>query len=293
MDLEYLSATVPCEQREVERVWGADMSSKITCLFTVLIASTWIASAEAQRRPKLKKESSDGKVVNVAGGMIQMRSKQGNVWLLKPSLPSKVTFTGSADKSWLRPGMIARFETTFDKKGQGQKVVKTVQVFTPRPEYQLGTFGGDPKNRRSGVPEKLLVAGLIKRIQDNKVTIVAGKKSKKSYTAELDAKVAIEVDLLGDLNWVQPGDDIRFKGQYYEHQPGKALCSEIEVTSKSLLKRAPTKTRKRRSSKRKSAATEGDKSEVDGQVAEPASDSTTSSEDKNDQPIDETKDKIF
>ncbi|MEM7312152.1 MAG: hypothetical protein AAF497_03275, partial [Planctomycetota bacterium] len=178
------------------------MPSKLNhAILMLLIALSLVmcrpATAQRQQRPKLHSKTATGKAIKVGGGMVQVQEKGGEFWILKASPRSKISFVGTADASWLRPGMIARIESSFDKKGKAQSVVKTVQVFTPRPEYQVGAFGGDPKQRRSDIPQQLLVAGTIKKIQENQITIVAGGKSKKTFTAELDAKVAVEVDLLG------------------------------------------------------------------------------------------------
>ena len=199
-------------------------------------------------RPNRNRGVAAGRITAVGPGALQV-TKQGEPtpWVLKPSpTATEISFTATADPSWLARKMIVRVEGNFDRKGTAQEPIERVQVFTPRPAYQVGVWdaeGRPPKPQKT--PQPLMVAGGITRIDGQEVTVRAGKRT---FRFQLGTAARVEVDLLGDLRWVRAGDEVEFSAKYLI--PGQGVASKLVVSSAVPLKAPP----QRRSSRRSRAA---------------------------------------
>ena len=81
-----------------------------------------------------------GTIKGVAPGVLQIATGEGDMWLLKvEAKPQDVTFSGTAEKSFLRTGMFVEFRAQISKKGV---VAEPVASLTPfRKRYVTG-YGG-------------------------------------------------------------------------------------------------------------------------------------------------------
>jgi len=233
----------------------------------VAFVATCSCPAQKSRTPKPQSVTGTGKVLKADGGMLQVQdSKSGDLWLLKPGGPTtEITFAAKASKAWLQRKMLIRIEGVFDRKGVGVDPVTKILVFTPRPEYRIGVFSeaGEPVRIRED-DQSLMVAGVVTRIEDGTVRLSTGRRT---FTVELSEKVEVDVDFLGDLSWVRPGDEVKYSAKYFNK--GLGLASKLNVVTKQLLE-PPVK--KRRVARRRGGKSDSVSDETAAE--EPSSEST-------------------
>jgi hypothetical protein len=182
-----------------------------------------------------------GEVMGLRPGLLQVRTDQGGVWLMKiEATPDKIVVQGTAEPTWLRRGMWVRFSTTLDTKGVAQSPLEELFVFTRTPETLIGIFPDSgptigapepaPKKSRSRrkrgaklLDGPYLVAGQIAAARGGEVRVVAAGQAVRAKLAE---KTTIRVDFLGDYSLVRAGDKVEFVGSFY--QQGQALVSELK-----------------------------------------------------------------
>ena len=162
-------------------------------------------------------------------------------------------FSGSAEPSWLRRGMLVRFTGEFDKKGKPQAPVTELEVFNLREGYQLGVFPeertgvdtGDlftnnttekkKKKKRTRAPQtgKYLVSGRLTVLKGNKLGMSAGGAL---VQAELAEKVRIAVSL-NDIRYIQEGDSVEVDAWYPEGQKAnaRAIANRLTITASKPL----------------------------------------------------------
>ena len=186
--------------------------------------------------------------------------------LLQPWLPKDVTFSGAAEKTFLRMGMFVEFRAKVSKKGVVAEPVANLTVFTPseaRPPGvdPDGAAGGgvgalfgegkeekkpDPKEKKAaklkGDDTVYRVAGAISTIgKVGDVTVSADGAQVKFNLAE-GCKISVDTN---DLSFVSPGDKVSVQGWFYKGRPGEGVASKIEVTAANPLtdgtKKKPTK----------------------------------------------------
>ncbi|MBC7855582.1 MAG: hypothetical protein IAF94_19300 [Pirellulaceae bacterium] len=207
-----------------------------------------------------------GTIKGVAPGVLQIATGEGDTWLLKlEAKPQDVTFSGTAEKSFLRPGMFVEFRAQVSKKGVVAEPVASLTVFTPsegRPPGvdPDGAGGGDgalfnePKDEKKPEPKAkkstrlqaddtiYRVAGAISKVgRAGDLTVSAGGAQVKFNLAE-DCKISVEVN---DLSFVSIGDKITVDGWFLKGRPGEGAANKIEVTAANPLtdgsKKKPTK----------------------------------------------------
>lgn len=220
-----------------------------------------------------------GTVKGVAPGAIQVAVTEKEVWLITvdPNIKSQdVTFSGTAEKSFLRPGMAVEFRAQVNKRGTVLEPVASLTVFTPADSRPLGIdadvaadggggalFGEvkeenkdekkgdkkkpDPKEKKAAAKPKgddtiYRVAGAINKIgRAGDVTVSAGGAQVKFNLAE-DCKISVDTN---DLSFVSVGDKAAVHGSALKGQPGQGVASKIEVTAANPLtdgsKKKPTK----------------------------------------------------
>ena len=273
-------------------------------LLALLSASPHAFGQNLEREPL----NISGTVKGVAPGAIQVAVSEKEVWLVKvdPNIkPQDVTFSGSAEKTFLRPGMFIEFRAQVNKRGTVLEPVASLTVFTPsdaRPPGVLpdGEAGGggaavfgeakeenkgekkkpDPKEKKAAAKPKgedtiYRVAGAISKVgRAGDVTVSAGGAQVKFNLAE-DCKISVDTN---DLTFVSPGDKVTLHGSSFKGQPGEGVASKIEVTATNPLtdgsKKKPAKPVKEPKTPAKGAKGEkgekGDKGAKDDKEDKPA-----------------------
>lgn len=202
--------------------------------------------------------------------------------LLQPQ--ARVSFSASAEPSWLQPGMFVRFSAKIDKRGKLENPLTSLQVITPsnqqqpgiKPEGTSNKGGSDPitaelfvdSKTASDKPKKKVeaapppptsfaVIGRVVSYRSGKMTISAGGTT---LNAELDEKAKVFVEY-SDLSLLQPGDKVEFDGQAHPMQKTQVWARSADIAA------AKTFTAESRMTKKKSPAT---KTEDADPAAKPA-----------------------
>jgi hypothetical protein len=207
-----------------------------------------------QQQPNVPREnlSASGVIKGARGNVLQMQTAEGEAWLIQvqPNRPWDVTFTGPAEASFVKPGMLVQFSTKLNRRGQADEPVTQLTIFTMKEGYQLGVLsdvaiggGGassglfeEPQEKPKEKPAKVKldentvyrVAGQITKIsRTGEMTINAGGTSVKAELAE-DAKVSVDVN---DLAYARPGDKVEVRGWYIAGNKGQAVGNQIAVSA--------------------------------------------------------------
>ncbi|MCO6458818.1 MAG: hypothetical protein J5I93_26220 [Pirellulaceae bacterium] len=202
-----------------------------------------VTAANGQERPQMPRENTrgSGTLKGLAQGLLHVETKEGDQLLLKVEAgPNELSHTGSADVSWLRPGMLVRFTARLSKKGQPLSDVSEVTVFTPRESSRIGIFteaalgGGELFAEQNPAAAKdkddsgtYLVSGQLAGLRGDKMTVAAGMITLKLKLAE-DAKVQFD---LADYRYAQPGDAVSFEGWYYPMAKNQIFARRLDITA--------------------------------------------------------------
>ena len=232
--------------------------------------------------------NASGTVKQVAPGTIQISTGEGDLWVLKvDAKPQDVSFSGKAEKSFLRSGMFVEFRAQVSKKrGTVAEPVSALTVFTPSdarpPGIDADIVGGgsgglfsepkeekkpDAKERKAarlkGDDTIYRVAGAISKVgRGGDVTVSAGGTQVKFNLAE-DCRISVDTN---DLTFVSAGDKVTVQGWFYKGRPGQGAATKIEVIAANPLtdgnKKKPAKPLKEAKTGVKGAKGEkGDKEE--------------------------------
>lgn len=194
----------------------------------------------------LEKEDQIGQVVQIGPGMLQLRlPKGGTLWQAVPAPNAKIEVTGKASREMLQPKQFVNCAVTLDEFGKVTDPALQL-AFTDggAPGVTGGGLGlGDAGAKR--VPGKrpaggYLVAGTIKQIEGDVVTILAGRE-------KFDVTVPAEAELLvrsANLGLAAPGDEVEVEGKYY--QKGQLFVSALKITLANPVVPPPPKNKARR-----------------------------------------------
>ncbi len=241
--------------------------SHLLALVVALVTSLQVFGQNLEREPL----NTSGTLKGVAPGVIQIATGEGDLWLLKVEARQQdVTFSGTAEKTFLRPGMFIEFRAQVNKRGAVLEPVASLTVFTPSDARPPGIqedgaadadakalFGEgndekkeakkpDPKEKKAAkakVDDTVYrVAGAISKVgRVGDVTVSAGGAQVKFNLAE-DCKITVDTN---DLLFVSPGDKVTVRGWYYKGRPGEGVASTVEVIAAIPLtdgsKKKPTK----------------------------------------------------
>ena len=167
---------------------------------------------------------------------------------------TKVQCSGTAERSYLRPGVLVRFEGEFDKKMQPKGPIEELCVVTASETSQPGIHADEPaegepprgKQQRGGT-ETMVVIGTIKLLKDDQLQVIADGKNVKVQLVE-DVPIKVEVD---DVSWATPGDEITVRGRSVqpaqEKQAGQVYGEDVRITLTQPLEstsKAPAKKKK-------------------------------------------------
>jgi hypothetical protein len=188
-------------------------------------------------------------VKQVARGLVQVATDAGEQWVVRvEARPQDISFTGSADSSFLRTGMWVRFNSKLTKRGQATEPLTSLTLFTPREGQEAGVraetgVGGgaaaglfeetkpDANARPKGKSTEdviYLVAGQITKIsRQGELTVSARGTTVK---ADLADNVKISLDL-SDLSYLRAGDKFDFEGWHIAGQNGQAVATRVNASA--------------------------------------------------------------
>jgi len=174
--------------------------------FVLASVSSTLAQRPGNQQQEVKAFNVKGTITGMRGDLIQWVDENQRPHLVKldRKQTQRITVTGSAEPSFLRPGLFVRFTTTLDEQGNITEPAKKLTIFSPADGFQAGVFPEDPANP-SG---PMLVAGQIKAFKNETLTLLIGRKSVKVDLAE-EPEITIEVS---DLRIVSPGDHLEVHG---------------------------------------------------------------------------------
>ena len=216
-----------------------------------------------QPQPEIQKEplQCSGTVKQVGRGVIGLVTEAGDQWAVQvEARPQDLSFTGTADATFVKPGMWIRFSTKLTRRGDAQEPIAAAEIYTPREGFGVGVFpegagaGGEggalfvpnaeekpkpePKSKVRDEDAVYRVGGQVSKISRlGELTINAGGTSVKAKLAE-DAKISIDV---ADLSFLQAGDKIEVTGWYPAGTKGRAVASKVIASASQPLTDASKK----------------------------------------------------
>lgn len=173
-------------------------------------------------------------IVGIGERGLEVVDANGSNWRLAPEKNCVIEVTGTADVSFLKPDMLVRFTSQFDKKGNATAPVNELELISP--QAAMTTIKQEVAGKKD--PAAMVnntVIGHIKSIKSNQLTV---QTTNGTYAAELGSNPSIKVNV-SDFRWAQAGDKVDAVGYY--SQPGLAYAQQMRVTLSSTLSDAPKK----------------------------------------------------
>jgi hypothetical protein len=194
----------------------------------------------------LEKENQNGQVIEVGPGMLRLRLPHGgNEWQAMPAPNAKIEVTGKASREMLQPKQFVNIAITLDEFGKVTEPALQV-AFTDggAPGVMAGGLGiadaGAKRFSGKRPAGSYLLAGTIKDVEGDVVTIIAGRE-------KFDVTVPAEAELVvrsANVSLAAPGDQVEAEGQYY--QLGKLLVTSLKITLANPVVPPPPKNKARR-----------------------------------------------
>ena len=188
-------------------------------------------SRRAAEQPK-EQLTASGTIKAVYPGLLQIVTGDGQQWRIGVGArPLNISFTGAADKSWLRPGMFVQFTGSFNKRGQAQSPIQEVKAFTPREGFRIGVFPAAEPSGQLETPQggekpakpaaaSYEVAGRLTSCRKGWLRVATGQAT---VIAELAEDVRVSFDI-ADCRAAQAGDTIEVSAWYYRFQKGMGVA---------------------------------------------------------------------
>ena len=205
----------------------------VVIAMVLAIGATAARPAAAQPPGQLKsldKEQQVGQVVEVGPGILKLRLPMGGeLWNAMPAPNAKIEVTGKASREMLQPKQFISCAVSLDEFGKVTEPVLQVS-FTDggTPGVMAGGLGiAEPGAKRFSGKRPAgtyTVAGTIKLVQGDVVTVIAGRE-------KFDLTVPAEAELLvrsTNVGLASRGDVCEAEGQYY--QPPQLLVSSLKIT---------------------------------------------------------------
>jgi hypothetical protein len=178
--------------------------------------------------------------------MLRLRLPHGgNEWQAMPAPNAKIEVTGKASREMLQPKQFVNIAITLDEFGKVTEPALQV-AFTDggAPGVMAGGLGiadaGAKRFSGKRPAGTYLLAGTIKDVEGDVVTIIAGRE-------KFDVTVPAEAELVvrsANVSLAAPGDQVEAEGQYY--QLGKLLVTSLKITLANPLVPPPPKNKARR-----------------------------------------------
>jgi hypothetical protein len=234
------------------------------CFYLLALACLVALPSFAQDRPR-EQFATKGKLRGVAAGVIQVASDDNETWTIKlPQKADETTFSGNADLSFLKPGMLVKFVSVLNKKGQAAEPITQLVIFTPVERTDVGIWpdrdndgGANPLENLFTSPEKkeepkgkstkkiaedqpYRIGGTLVSLKSGKMVVSAGGVQVKAELAE-NAKIRVSTN---NLAFAQVGDKVEVSGWYYANaKQAGAWANTVSVTAANTLEGEKKKTR--------------------------------------------------
>lgn len=226
-------------------------------LFLVVTIAAFPAAAQNRRppgnNPQQQREPARGAgtIKGPAGAGMEVQTDGGDRYLVQVEQQSQqIEYLGSAEHSWLHPGLIVRFTAIVDKRGKIQEPISQIDAITMRDGYVLGVVIDNPTNNNDGAglfqdpkPEKpakkptvpdnvpATIIGRLTEFKNGKFQVQIPGKMIKGELAE-GAKISIDY---GNLSLVKPGDKIDFQGWSPAGMKQLVYANRVTVTATEKL----------------------------------------------------------
>ena len=178
----------------------------------------------------LGKEEQIGQVVQVGPGMLQLRlPRGGNLWHAVPAPNAKIEVIGKASRDMLQPKQFVNCTVTLDEFGKVTEPALQL-AFTDggTPGVMAGGLGlGDAGAKRVAGKRpagSYLVAGTIKQVEGDVVTVLAGRE-RFEITVPPEAELVVRS---ANVGIALPGDEVEVEGRYY--QMGQLMVTSLKIT---------------------------------------------------------------
>ena len=192
-------------------------------------------------QPKAQEVDVEGTIAGVMPGMIQVKVLTGPTWMFQVSPKAKVEITGTAEKSFLQPGLLVEFKATLDQKFHATTKLTALTISSPSPQKFPGLFpeGGGltipepgatkPKKKEAPAPGNYHVVGILMGIKEGQYSV---RTPQGMVVFELDdaAEIKVEMNSPVGLRYARAGDQIHVKGVAFREGMGEAR----EITVKLL-----------------------------------------------------------
>jgi len=202
--------------------------------------------AAAGQLKSLEKEERIGQLIEVGPGMLQLRlPKGGTAWQAMPAPNATIEVTGKASREMLQSKQFVNVTVTLDEFGKVTEPALQV-AFTDggAPGVMAGGLGiaeaGAKRVAGKRPAGSYLLAGTIKQVEGDVVTIMAGRE-------KFDVTVPAEAELVvrsGNAALASPGDEVEVEGRYY--QKGHLLVTSLKIRLANPVVPPPPKNKARR-----------------------------------------------
>jgi hypothetical protein len=217
----------PRHSRWSRTIWFAATAAWFLCTTPVSAQPP-----RGQQWQALPPEEREGVIVDVGPGVLQVRlPKEGaTIWTVAPAPNIRVDITGAASREMLQPGQFVSASVTIDEKGTPTEPVTRLMfpgggvpgVTTPG----IGDLGGKrlPGRRPAGM---YLVSGTIRQVEDDTVTIQAGRE-KFQISVPDTAELVVNTT---DMSVVGRGDAVEIDGMFLQRGQLQATVLKVKLAT--------------------------------------------------------------
>jgi hypothetical protein len=218
------------------------------CLAAACLSSGWLPEAVAQQRPggpqpqKLAADEGKGTIEAIGPGMLRLKLKGGNSWLVLPAPNAKIAVEGTAAREMLQPGQFVSCAVSLDEFGKAAEPV--MQVIFPgggAPGVVAGGLGiaeaGAKRVAGKRPAGTYLVSGTIKQVEDEAVTVQVGRER---FELQVPADAALVVKTT-NVALAAAGDEVEVEGLY--RQPGELQATLLSIRLAKPVAPPPAKPR--------------------------------------------------
>jgi hypothetical protein len=227
----------------MERFFGL----RRTWLVALAVAFATAGAADLRAQPggvqlkSLDEKEKEGDVAEVGPGVLQLRlPKGGTLWQAIPAPNAVIEVTGQASREMLQPKQFVSCAVVLDELGK--VTAPATQVIFPgggTPGVIAGGLGiAEPGAKKVGGKRpagSYLVAGTIKQIDGDVVTVLAGRE-RFEITVPEDCELLVKT---GNVMLAAPGDDVEVDGKY--QQKGQLYVTSLKIKLSNPVAPPPAK----------------------------------------------------
>jgi hypothetical protein len=171
-----------------------------------------------------------GRLIGTGPGLLRVEANGAN-WLVRPDVNATKELAGTAGPDFLRPGMVVKFQATFDPNSNDKAIapLTDLEIITPHAGETIGAFpagsGAKQNAPQPATARSLVVIGSIKSYNRKELTVSAGNN--RVFKADLDSVPNIKIRM-SDFQFARMGDQVQLTG--FAVRPGYIVASQILVT---------------------------------------------------------------